>query len=278
MNLHIENPSRRHICATCGTRYAEDRFDPDHCLVCLDDRQYIGEGGQSWTSHDELAKTRTIRFARLQEGLLDLRIAPAFAIGQRAHLVLSPAGNILWDCLPFLDAPTVAYLHSLGGLRAVTISHPHYYGLMTEWARAFDCPVYLHQNDAQWVMDPDPRITFWEGKGKTLWDGIRMVHTAGHFPGSTVLHLPHHGPRGTLLTGDSIFVSRDRKQVGAMYSYPNYIPLGAAAIKYLAEQVRPLAFDSLHGAFDGQDLPSGAYDIFARSMDKYLQIVSDPLK
>ena len=30
-------------------------------------------------------------------------MSPSFAIGQRALLVESAAGNILWDCTPLLD-------------------------------------------------------------------------------------------------------------------------------------------------------------------------------
>ena len=30
------------ICETCGTQYAETAQPPSHCLVCEDERQYVG--------------------------------------------------------------------------------------------------------------------------------------------------------------------------------------------------------------------------------------------
>lgn len=269
--LHIANRHETNICATCGTRYATAKTSGDPCPVCNDDRQYIGDGGQQWISYDQLAGVHAIRFSKINDQLLDLRMMPSFAIGQKAHVVLSPSGNILWDCLPYLNAETVAYIQALGGLKAIAISHPHYYGLMVEWARAFDCPVYLHAGDAQWVMDRDEHIQLWEGGEKVLWDGIRVIHTAGHFPGSVVLHIPDGA--GTLLTGDTIYVSRDRKQVSAMYSYPNMIPLGKRAIQYLVEQVKDLPFDRMYGAFEPMNVHQGAREIVDRSFRRYLEIL-----
>ncbi len=274
INMPIDRMEKNNICTTCGTRYSNAAFNAAACPVCLDDRQYLGEDGQQWTSCQTLAKSRTIRFHQLQNNLFDLRITPSFAIGQKAHLVLSPSGNILWDCLPFLDDPGVAFIRSLGGLKAIAISHPHYYGLMAEWARRFDCPIYLHAADRQWVMDESKQIVFWDGREQALWDGIKIVHTGGHFAGSTVLHLPHHGAKGSLLTGDSIYVSKDGRQLSAMYSYPNMIPLPAQAINYLVQQVKPLAFDSLYGAFEWMNIPDGAHAIFERSMHRYLGILT----
>ena len=40
---------------------------------------------------------------------------PAFGIAQRALLVESPGGNVLWDCLPLLDE-MAAFVESRGGL------------------------------------------------------------------------------------------------------------------------------------------------------------------
>jgi hypothetical protein len=270
-DLHISNSRETNICSTCGTRYATAKTPGEPCTVCNDDRQYVGDHGQQWINYEQLSKVYAIRFGQLNDWLYDLRMMPHFAIGQKAHLVLSPSGNILWDCLPYLNGETVAYINALGGLKAIVISHPHYYSLMVEWAKAFDCPVYLHAGDAEWVMDKDPRIQLWEGAAKELWDGARIIHTAGHFPGSVVLHIAEGD--GTLLTGDSIFVSRDRKQVSAMYSYPNMIPLGKRDIQYLVEQVKPLQFDRLYGAFEWMNVHEGAKGIVDRSFSRYLKIV-----
>lgn len=271
MKPAIRNQNQKNICATCGTRYASAKTATDTCPICEDDRQYVGDNGQVWLSYKEVAKGKSIRFAELQPNLYELKLTPAFAIGQKAHLVLSKSGNVLWDCIPFLDEPTVTYIRSLGGIKAIVISHPHYYSLMAEWAAAFGCPIYLHENDKEWIQDESAHIKLWKGEKLDLWDGISIVHVAGHFPGSTVLHLPHHG-QGALLTGDSIYVARDRKHVSFMYSYPNLVPLPKQAIELIRKRVEPLPFDTIHGAFEGQVIATNAKAAFNDSVKRYLRI------
>ena len=272
MKLAIREKDQKNICATCGTRYAKARTEADACPICQDERQYVGDKGQVWLSYQEVAKDRSIRITQLQPALYDLKVTPSFAIDQKAHLVLSKSGNILWDCIPFLDEQTVTYVRSLGGIKAIAISHPHYYSLMAAWAEAFDCPIYLHAQDKQWIQDKSKYIRLWEGEKMELWDDIKIVHVAGHFAGSTVLHLPHHGAKGSLLTGDSIFVVRDRKHVSFMYSYPNLIPLKKPAIELIQQRIEPLPFDAIYGAFEGQVIPTGAKEAFSRSVERYLRI------
>ena len=35
----------------------------------------------------------------------------------------------------------------MGGLKAIAISHPHYYTTMQDWAPAFGAPIHLHAAD-----------------------------------------------------------------------------------------------------------------------------------
>lgn len=132
------------ICVTCGTQFAEAASEPEHCPICEDERQYLGFGGQRWTTLEALRRDHRNEFAPQEPGLTALRTTPGFAIGQRAFLVQSPGGNVLWDCLTLLDDETIARVRALGGIAAIAISHPHYYSAMVEWARAFDAPIYLH--------------------------------------------------------------------------------------------------------------------------------------
>ena len=52
-----------------------------------------------------------------------------------------------------------------------------------------------------------------------------------------------------LLTGDVIQVAPDRHWVSFMYSYPNWIPLNAAAVKRVVAAVEPFPFARVFGAF-----------------------------
>lgn len=263
----------KNICGTCGTRITSLAPLPGLCPICNDDRQYIGPFGQQWTSYPEIAASHQIEIKTWTDGLHALQVVPQFAIGQRAFLMESPAGNILWDCLPFLDAEAVNFIRERGGLKAIAISHPHYYSLMAEWAEVFDCPVYLHRADEQWVFTDRERIQFWEGERLALWDGLTLMNTGGHFAGSSVLHIPRAG--GLLLTGDSIYVCPNRRQVTFMYSYPNHIPLPKSAIGRIARSLDGLSFERVYSAFPWGNLESDGRSIVDASVKHYVDILDD---
>ena len=145
--------------------------------------------GQQWTTLDELRNRHRNHIKVEEPNLIGIGSEPSFAIGQRALLILSPKGNVLWDCLAVIDEATVKAVKDMGGISAIAISHPHFYATMVEWSRVFDgTPIHLHAADRAWVMRPDPAIHFWEGEILQLQQGITLIHCGGHFPGSTVLH------------------------------------------------------------------------------------------
>ena len=226
---------------------------PAHCAICEDQRQYVGWDGQRWTTLDDLRKTHRADIREEEAGLTGLGCEPSFAIGQRALLVETPGGNVLWDCISLLDDELVEAVRSRGGLSAIAISHPHYYSSLVEWSRAFDAPVYLHSADREWVQRPDPAIVFWEGDCHELEPGIVLLRLGGHYPGGTVLHwAAGQGGRGVLLSGDIVQVVSDRRWVSFMYSYPNLIPLPAATVTGMVDALGPYPFARLYGAWYGR--------------------------
>lgn len=267
------------LCVTCGTQFPDAAAPPDACPICADPRQYVGPGGQRWTTLEALRLTHRNAFQRLEPALYGIGTVPQFAIGQRALLVRTPAGNVLWDCIALLDDATVDIVRALGGLAAVAISHPHYYTTMVEWARAFDAPVLLHAADRAHVVRPDPALRFWEGETRDLADvglaGLTLVRCGGHFAGGTVLHWPAGaGGRGALLTGDVIQVVPDRRWVSFMRSYPNLVPLDAAGVTRVVEAVAPFAYDRIYGAWWDLHVPHDARGAVARSAARYLDALA----
>lgn len=229
------------ICVTCGAQFAASQEPPAGCPICLDQRQYVGQQGQQWTT---LARMRQEGYQNSiteeEPSLTGIVTQPSFAIGQRALLVQTDQGNVLWDCITYLDDQTVQAVQALGGISAIAASHPHLYGSMIEWAERFQARIYLHEADRRWVMRPDERITFWSGETLPLLDDLTLIRLGGHFPGSTVLHWPQGAEgRGTLLTGDTIYVVADRAWVSFMYSYPNLIPLPAREIRRMRDAIAP---------------------------------------
>jgi len=261
-----------YICVTCGVQCTASESPPPRCLVCEDVRQYVNWKGQQWTTLQKLkAEYRNI-IQEEEQGLTAVVTQPTFAIGQRALLVRGARGNVLWDCISLIDDATVRALVRLGGIRAVAISHPHFYSSMVEWSSAFgNVPIYLHAADRQWVMRPDPCITLWENETHALDEGLTLVRCGGHFPGSTVLHWAEGANgRGVLLTGDTIFVVNDRRFVSFMFSYPNLIPLTASAINAIVSAVKPLSYDRIYSAWSDRVIPSGAALAVSRSAARYL--------
>ena len=218
------------ICVQCGTQFAETAEPPSRCPICEDERQFVRRTGQEWTTLNRLQADRRNRIEEKGPRLVGIGTEPEFAIGQRGLLLQSPGGNLLWDCITLLDDQTAIEVGERGGIRAIAISHPHFYSAMVEWAERFGAQIFLHASDREWVMRASPRIQFWEGTTLSLWDDLTLIDSGGHFEGGTVLHWPGGGNgRGALLTGDIIQVVQDRRYVSFMRSYPNLIPLGPSA-------------------------------------------------
>lgn len=262
------------VCATCGTQYPATQDPPEHCPICEDERQYIGWQGQRWTTLEALQADHHNVFKTEESNLTGIGTHPDFSIGQRALLVQTPGGNVLWDCITLLDEPTIAVVEKLGGIDAIAISHPHYYSSMVAWSQAFDAPIYLHADDEQWVMRPYPGIVPWEGETHALWEGVTLVRCGGHFTGAQVLHwAAGAGGRGVLLTGDIINVVSDRRYVSFMYSFPNLIPLPARAVRQIVAAVEPFEYDRIYGAWWNRVVTQDAKAAVARSAERYIRAI-----
>jgi hypothetical protein len=256
------------ICATCGVQFAPSDAPPPGCPVCEDARQWVPEDGQRWSTLTELASGHRNEI-RDDEGLTGIATEPRFAIGQRALVVPSSIGNVLWECITLLDDDTAAAVEALGGLAAIAISHPHYYSSMVEWAHRFGCPVLLHADDARWIMRPDDAIELWEGETRDV-GGLTLLRLGGHFAGGTVML----GPDGRLLSGDIVQVIPDRGWVSFMYSYPNLIPLPAETVRGMAEKLKPYAFETIQGAWWGTTVRGDAKAIVQRSAERYARALA----
>ena len=156
----------RPICTTCGVQYESEK--QDHCPICEDSRQYVNHNGQQLTTLEAIQKTHTNVIEKVAPNVYAIYTIPEFGIGQRAHLIISPQGNILWDCISNLDESTIDLVNKLGGIKAIAISHPHYYSTIVEWGKAFNAPIYIHQEDKMWIQRNDSLIKLWNGREMQL--------------------------------------------------------------------------------------------------------------
>jgi hypothetical protein len=204
---------------------------------------------------------------------MSLATRPEFAIGQQAHLVKTRKGNLFWDCIPYLDEETTRAIRSHGGIKAIAISHPHFYSTMNEWSAAFDdAPIYIHSSDREWVVNPSDAIVFWKGESLAVLNGLTLIRLGGHFPGATVaLWTDAADGKAVILSGDTIHVAMDRKSVSFMYSFPNLIPLSGATVERISNTIQSYSFDRIYGGFEGRRILSNAKKVVDTSVKRYVE-------
>eukprot|EP00249_Psilotum_nudum_P008630 c21416_g1_i1 orf=292-1143(-) len=277
MAVDLLSADQAFICTACGIQFPPSAQPPASCPICTDERQYIPKGGQTWT---QLAKMKQQGFKncfkKYEAKLYAIGTFPKFAIGQRAFLIQSTEGNLLWDCISFLDEATVDFVKLLGGVRGIAISHPHYYTTCTQWSAAFgNVPIYLHQWDKEWVIWDYESVTYWTGEIFKLWRDFTLLHLGGHFAGAQVLHWASGAnEKGALLAGDILQVGMDRSTVSIMRSYPNLIPLSASHAVRINKCLEPWTFDRLYGAFWDQEVEANAKQCVSGSLERYVKYLS----
>jgi hypothetical protein len=274
MDAH-DSAAQNAICVACGTQFsAQQTKPPAQCPICHDVRQALPPTGQAWTTLERLRITHFNAWRKLREHLYEIRTQPEFAIGQRALFVRTPDGNVLWDCLTLIDDATVDLIQALGGVSAIAISHPHYYATMVEWAHAFDCPIWLHEADREWVQREDAAVSFWSGTTLQLNAYATLVKLGGHFPGATVLHWATAD--GTLLSGDVLQVTPDRTHVSFMLSYPNYLPLSAQTVREMVRTLDGFEYTAVYGSFQHAEIESNGQQAVRDSVERYVALLETP--
>jgi hypothetical protein len=255
------------VCETCGVEHAEA---VGVCAICADERQWVPADGQKWATLAQLGSAgRRVRIAELEPDLFGITVEPKVGIGQQTHLVRTPAGNLLWDPVGYLDETAVDGVRALGEVTAIAASHPHMFGVQVEWSKALGgVPVLVSEADVDWVKRPDPAITTWSGRYEVA-PGLVIHQLGGHFPGSSVVHwAAGTGGKGVLLVSDTIHANPDRATVTFLRSYPNRIPLSPTVVERITRAVTKLPFDRLYDNF-GRTIEAGAAAAVRRSADRY---------
>ena len=255
------------ICATCAVEYDEPL--PAVCPICADERQWVPSSGQAWTSLRELrARGTTVKITELEPRLLGIDTDPAVGIGQRAKLVITPKGSVLWDPTGYLDDSSVAEIRSHGRVLAIAASHPHMFGVQLEWAAVLDAPVLVCDPDADWLGRRGKAIELWSGAIEIV-PGVTIHQIGGHFPGSSALYwAAGAGGRGVLLVGDTVAPNPDRTSVAFMRSYPNRIPLSGAKALEIGRRLAGFGADRLYGNFAGR-ISTDAVGVLLRSAERH---------
>ena len=260
-------PSIAWICATCGVEHADAS---GVCAICSDERQWVPADGQRWTTLRELEQAgHRTSVTELERDLFGIEVEPKVGIGQQAHLIVTPGGNLLWDPTGYVDDGALTRVRACGPLVAIAASHPHMFGVQVEWSRALGgVPVLVSEPDLAWLARNDPAIEPWRGRVE-IAPGLTLHQLGGHFPGSAIVHWAAGARgRGVLLVSDTIHVNPDRATVTFLRSYPNRIPLSPAVVLRLLAAIEPLPYERIYDNF-GHTIESDAAAAVRRSADRY---------
>lgn len=255
------------ICATCGVEYAEPL--PEVCPICRDERQWVPSAGQAWTSLQQLEREgQHLGWANGEPGRFVVSTDPGVGIRHSMQVIATDEGVFLWDPTGYIDDATVERIKQLGPVLGISTSHPHMFGVQVDWAHALDAPVLVNEADAQWLGRHDAAIRFWSGEEQL--GPISLHQIGGHFTGSSVALWPAGaGGRGILLSGDTVFPNPDGWSVGFLRSYPNKIPLSAAVVQRIADDLGRLRFDAIIGNFNNR-IESDGHESIRRSAERHI--------
>ena len=263
-----------YLCRACGTQYPPSDEPPGACPICEDPRQYIPhDTGQAWLTLDELRDEHEADI-REDHGILGIGCTPRFAIGQRALLVKSNAGNVLWDCTRIPRRRdrrarlgrgraggdrhlASALLHDDGRMGArvrVPDPDPRVRPEVGAPARPGDSPVGRRDARPRRRADADPlRRPLRRRAGAALARPARAAHRRhrARDPGSPLRRLHVLVPERDPAAG--LEGAGDRRGRSSR-----------------------IAFDTIHGAWWGNVVEADGSGVVRRSVDRYVRAVTDP--
>ncbi|MDF0529706.1 hydrolase [Tsukamurella sp. 8F] len=261
------------ICAACAVEYPGDTEPPEVCPICADERQYVPDGGQRWTTAPELRDAgNRVQVRELAPGMWGL--TAYVGIGQTAILIESRSGNLLFDAPGMIDDESVDAVRALGGIDAIATSHPHMFGAQSAWSAAFgDAPVWVSAADEAWLGLRPPTMQTWSEPFDVL-PGITLDVIGGHFPGSAVAYRPRdaNGRRSVLLSGDGVMVTPGGR-VAFMRGYPTLIPLSAAVVRRIADRLSRYDTDVVWNNFGRRTRDYGS-DVIAEDAQRHIDWVN----
>ena len=256
-----------YLCTNCG--FWQTHFEtPPTCPVCTDFRHTPPDDGWEFLTEFEAAGRYQTRWHEDELGIVTFTVEPKLGIGPSGYFIPREDGNIGFECPGFYDKDALDYIESRGGLAHLSFSHPHAFGAAWQLQERFQPQVSVQVEDLNWSGTLNVDYPFDESL--ELAAGARLVHTAGHFAGHSVLHL--YGEQKILFAGDMLkfHFDEDERFVGISThkAFNRRVPMSHAEVRRYDEVVRSLGFDHVYTTFERA--PANARALALRLFDAQL--------
>ena len=257
----------RYLCTNCG--FWQTHFEtPQSCPVCTDYRHTPPDDGWEFLSELQAANRYQTHHSEDELGIVTFTVEPKLGIGPSGYLIPHRDGNIGFECCGFYDSDALDFIESRGGIRHLSFSHPHAFGAAWQLQERFEPQVLVQTEDLGWTQSLNAAYPFDERL--ELAPGARLVHTAGHFAGHSVLHL--YGEHKILFAGDMLKFHFDGERfvgISTHKAFNRRVPMSHAEVRRYREVVRDLEFAHVYTTFERA--PNGARAAALRLFDAQLE-------
>ena len=236
-----------YLCTNCG--FWQAHFEaPASCPVCLDFRHTPPDDGWEFLDFNQAAARYQTRWSEDELGIVTFTTEPKLGIGPSGYLIPRANGNIFFESCGFYDQNALNFIKARGGIAHLSFSHPHAFGAAWQLQQKFAPQVSVQVEDLAWTQTLQTDFPFDEKL--EIAPGARLIHTAGHFAGHSVLHLENEK---ILLAGDMLkFHFEDERFAGISThkAFNRQIPMSHAEVRRYRDVVRSLDFDHVYTTFE----------------------------
>jgi len=180
-------------------------------------------------------------------------------LGGTAYFIVENEANILIDC-PAWDDTNQKFLHDLGGVRWLFLTHRGAIGKTREIQETFGCEVLVQEQEA--YLLPGLRVIKFQQEFN-LSNLAQATWTPGHSPGCSCLYYTGHG--GVLFSGRHLLPNQQGEPVPLRTAKTFHWPRQLKSIQLLIDRFTP---ETLHylcpgantGFLRGKRVVDRAYD------------------
>ena len=241
---------KHYLCTNCG--FWQSHFAPPQtCPVCTDFRHTPPEDGWEFLNFDQSAARFQTRWNEDELGVVTFTTESKLGIGPSGYLIPRPedvGGNICFESCGFYDRNALDFIESRGGIAHLSFSHPHAFGAAWQLQERFEPQVLVQVEDLSWTQTLNTDCPFDEQL--KFAPGARLIHTAGHFAGHSVLHL---FDRKILFAGDMLKFHFDGDKFEGISTHKAFnrrVPMSHAEIRRYRDVVKSVDFDHVYTTFE----------------------------